>query len=653
MSPAAAPQSVRRRELVELLASWGATADPTVAALFDALERRSGAGIASRVDALLARADVLPDPDARATLEWIREACAAGRAGEREVRARFLATAEKARADLDRALESRRAALRASMEPWIGSLGPRRAEPVLEALWAGAGQGEIEDRFAALDALGDAERRFAQARKELAVELGRVEKTEANAAALERASRALDADDPEEFARARAALQKELDRAELRSRRRELDAARDEVDAARGRLERAAAATATAPAEAAAIRALLEATADLPRPGDDAPETALDAALRTARAARAECDDLAEALAAGRPDRAPLRARLADALRARVADAPDPAAAGFYAGARAALEAAASDRARAEKDFAARAGDLSAKATELERALQDAAGEASAETLATGATALQDARATLAARDASGIDAAVAGAVAALDAIDASAEETRRRRKDRRAAQREAGRERVARLRDAAPPNARRTLESIESRLDDDPQEALRALDRLEARVGGGLRGEALQLAARADAAGDAAAAARLRDGLAGDDLPGLAREVERARGSAFQKKHRTRRLLRVAAAAALFVVLAVAIALIRTAGPGTKSYTLRFAGPETGDALAGSVALYRDGALFAETPFVPGTPVEVRLPDGRFEIYVNDRYTGRAIRVPGDAERVDDIPIPPDAPVP
>ena len=42
-----------------------------------------------------------------------------------------------------------------------------------------------------------------------------------------------------------------------------------------------------------------------------------------------------------------------------------------------------------------------------------------------------------------------------------------------------------------------------------------------------------------------------------------------------------------------------------------------------------------------------PGAELEVAVPPGRYEIYVDGHYTGRAFVAPDDPSRVEGIPLP------
>ena len=54
-------------------------------------------------------------------------------------------------------------------------------------------------------------------------------------------------------------------------------------------------------------------------------------------------------------------------------------------------------------------------------------------------------------------------------------------------------------------------------------------------------------------------------------------------------------------------------------------------------------------GNQFIKSASKAAVGVTFSLPPGLYEVYVNDRYTGRELRVPDDPTEVDDIPVPPE----
>jgi hypothetical protein len=56
---------------------------------------------------------------------------------------------------------------------------------------------------------------------------------------------------------------------------------------------------------------------------------------------------------------------------------------------------------------------------------------------------------------------------------------------------------------------------------------------------------------------------------------------------------------------------------------------------------------LVQEGNIFAQEPYRAGQPATFELPSGRYEVYVNGRFTGTVIQVPDDPPQVSGIPFP------
>jgi len=100
-----------------------------------------------------------------------------------------------------------------------------------------------------------------------------------------------------------------------------------------------------------------------------------------------------------------------------------------------------------------------------------------------------------------------------------------------------------------------------------------------------------------------------------------------------------------VAGGVLLVVVLAAGVLGLRTLGQGTTTATFEFEPAAGVDTM--KFVLVRGGEIVAERSVSPGQSVDISLPAGRFEVFVNDRYTGRVVRVPQDVGSIDPIPVP------
>jgi hypothetical protein len=97
--------------------------------------------------------------------------------------------------------------------------------------------------------------------------------------------------------------------------------------------------------------------------------------------------------------------------------------------------------------------------------------------------------------------------------------------------------------------------------------------------------------------------------------------------------------------AAVLFVaILAAGVFGIRTMSSGNTTASFPFELAEGVDTV--KFVLVHEGEIFAERS-VSGGSVDLSLPAGRFEVFVNDRYTGRVVRMPQDAGSIEPIKVP------
>jgi hypothetical protein len=131
---------------------------------------------------------------------------------------------------------------------------------------------------------------------------------------------------------------------------------------------------------------------------------------------------------------------------------------------------------------------------------------------------------------------------------------------------------------------------------------------------------------------------------LSGDDLAAVGQAADALKG-ALGKVAPWRGPRGAVVAAVLFVAILVgAVFGIRAMRGGNTTAAIPF---ELADGV-GTVkfVLVHDGEIFAERSVSGGT-VELSLPAGRFEVFVNDRYTGRVIRMPQDAGSIEPIEVP------
>lgn len=234
------------------------------------------------------------------------------------------------------------------------------------------------------------------------------------------------------------------------------------------------------------------------------------------------------------------------------------------------------------------------------------------------------------------------------------AEETRQ---SRRAAQRARLRNAIERYRGLAAGRKARRLAVLASRLeaagDDGLDEIDAELKSVCAVVGNGIRLNAARLMRLADRR-QARASTKPTDGelesamgavraaLGEDDLVAMARESETLR----RRLPRFAGPVAYAGLAALAVVLLLAAWLAwRSMAGSTHEYRLSVRDVQADDAA--TLTLVRDGGVFEERPYREGESALFDLPRGRYEVFVNGKFTGSVIRVPDDAPEVNDIPLP------
>jgi hypothetical protein len=93
-------------------------------------------------------------------------------------------------------------------------------------------------------------------------------------------------------------------------------------------------------------------------------------------------------------------------------------------------------------------------------------------------------------------------------------------------------------------------------------------------------------------------------------------------------------------------VVLLGAFFVWQSFSEDTHPYQLTLMADE---AIAGeaTLMLVQEGNIFAQEPYRAGQPATFELPSGRYEVYVNGRFTGTVIQVPDDPPQVSGIPFP------
>jgi hypothetical protein len=301
---------------------------------------------------------------------------------------------------------------------------------------------------------------------------------------------------------------------------------------------------------------------------------------------------------------------------------------------------------------------LKKSADRLRAALDRAAGELPTARVVQARLSIERVVEVIAAGDPGEMGSLAASLKEQIDEIESTAARTRKARHSRTEAGRLRVREEAEKLLDLAPPAARRKLEALartavgaEARELGGIGAKVRQLNRAVER--GGRRDAALVIrtAGNRERRGKLAPPTRrlleeLRGALDRDEL---ARAAELTRGLT-EEVGRPSRLRGPLAwglgAAGLILLVAAALLGWSLLGDRPQSYVLQLeGGPSLPEEV--TVTLYSEGKPVEERRVNPTEGVTFRLRPGRYEVMVNDRYTGRVLRVPEDPSPVEGIPVP------
>jgi hypothetical protein len=247
------------------------------------------------------------------------------------------------------------------------------------------------------------------------------------------------------------------------------------------------------------------------------------------------------------------------------------------------------------------------------------------------------------------------------------AAEYRERRVSVATSQRGAAREECEKLIAVVPSSTAKRLKALLERLEragaSEVQAARRELERASSEVRNRIRLDAartIRIAERSLARGEGKGAPRagtdvdstaalvraLQQAMDGDDVEFLARHSRKLKQALRTSIVWNRPLVRVAIAAVGVLLLVTSLFAWQWYTSRTREYRLTFSGiPASAEHI--TISLVRAGKIAEQDAFDPGQPAIVRLSPGEYEIYVNGRYTGRVVRVPGDPQDVTEIPFP------
>ena len=659
------------RTIVELLLTWGATADPVVADLLRALGERRGVDDAAQLRAILQHADALPDDELRQSLRALLDELAdGGAAGAPEFRQRYRETLERLETVMAARLTETRESLRARMEPWLTLLPAEQRDALLVPLWR---SGRVEPPlgfFAAQDALADAAERLESARREMIEATLRQAESAGDGELLEQLRSAAAAADPGRIADGRRRLGRLMARSDEEARVAQTREARERLLAACG----AAREKLDGPAAGAdpVLRGLLTRAVEAAETAAEGEEAAPPEPLERWRET---VETFTEAIGEG-PASSDSRLRLARGMAEEIDRLPGEAREPREAARD--LEAAAGEggapyyetlqrccallqQARAAREQADQgaAEALRESAGRLSAVLGRAAGELPTSRVVQARLTIEQVEELIAAGDPGEMETLAGSLRKQTEEIEAAAAKLRKVRHSRTEAGRARVREEAERLLELAPTGVRRKLEELSRVAEEADSGELGALGTkargLNRAIERGVRRDAvlvLQSAAGREKRGKLQPGARklldeLRGALKRDDL---ARASELARDLAGQVGRPSRLRGPLAwglGAAGLVLLVAAALVGWRFLGDRPQPYLLMLEGGTTAPAEV-TVTLYQEGQPVDERRCDPAEGVTFRLRPGRYEVMVNDRYTGRVVHVPDDPSPVEGIPVPP-----
>ena len=608
-------------EVVDLLVTWGATGIEGAATLFQVLSEFGESGDVAPTRLLrlaLESPEGCPDAGLRAELAGIDRALAsAGKPVPRELADRLEQALQRLSQELGSRLAEQRAQLTAELEPWWLLMSAEERSDALSSLWGAAPGGDVVSGLSALEQLrrlreiADGVR---QGRREEIRELLESGEGDLDPAVAAKARQAVESDDPASLAEVGRSLRTLTGGRARRREERQIEEIRPRVVdlVERGRKVLSGSDVALAPA----ARRILETSLD--RAG-----VALERGV-SLESWEASLGAMLEGLAGSTAvvDATAVEALLADLAKRRERD----------------------------KGEAGLAESLRETARGLESALSELAPLLPTDRVLEARLLLERVDETAASAESERVE-ELRGSIGRKTAeLKAQAGELREERRDRGEARRKRLLEQTARLEKLSTGRATSRVQSLIgeleaarpedlSRLGDAMEDLARPVEN-EVRLGGA------QVLAKSKTT-DGGEIGRLRKALEEDDLPTVAELTAGLSGSGGIGA-----LLRGPVAWFAIPLLAGVLSLGFVAGrswwsnrPKEYRLTLSDAG---GESRSFEIKLVGpDQPLVQDHDPVGGAAFS--LPPGRYEIYVNDRYTGRELRAPDDPTEVGDIPVPPE----
>jgi hypothetical protein len=681
-------------DLIELVLSWGAAADPAAGDLLGALTGFDGEVLALlRTFRQKGRA-ILPAP----VWEQINQAGASLPAAGSVHLDEVLALA---RGELTSSVERQRRATLSELRGWAAHMDFIQVTALLERIWRTEGSVETADQLAAAEGLLEVQKAIDLVRGNLA---GRVQALLASAAGgsapaelVKQARGAIEKGDPLELSRAAHALGDLGSRENQRRAEESWRQARAGLEATCARARQAASAGGGAAAGAPnpmlaealkeAERALqagaslaapaLEANVQILTRWDKALGLLLDGGaspsedLRRARQALAEAlqRDIARhvALDLGIRDQGnKIPEGDLDGTARKLLEVAVSGGGSFQQAFDNALGLARKVRGRSESRLRDAAARLRAAAKEMSAFLDKAADQIPTARVVQARLWLDQVEGIIASNEIPSMEELARTLADDLKEIGHLLDLIKKRRHSREASERESLKLEIARLLKTSTGGTATKIKALAGQVEKAESKALGPLREQVSRLGGEVEravrleaGQALFAAGRLLPRGGRSAGAvpeklgkldelagALKGAMEKDDLVKIASLGREVRAAVSIASPMSRPAVRIAAAAAGVVVVAGGLFAWRLLSNPNRPQTfhLKLAGAEQQSV---SVRLASEGKFVQEREGVKGNgTVEFALAPGRYEVFVNEKYTGRVIQVPGPTE-VDGVPVP------
>jgi hypothetical protein len=661
-SPTAAEKSV-----VDLLATWGATAQPGVTELLDALAR---SGKPEGLDLLRRALDtpgVALEPALREELSRFVD-----RASASPFDPALEAGLSKTLETVDRALKQsagrRRESLRQEIRPWARLLSSEELERMWDLLWHSGTSADIPGRIEAVrgleQAFGILDGARGRVEQELRASLESVG-TSVDPEIPKLATRALESRDPALMAEARARLGSVTAGEDRKKTEEEAAAGRQRLSELCARVREAAqdpergmdpVSKDLALSAVAASEGLLaqETSSSLPRSlglWEQTLATMLDSATAAGAIGRDRRETLAQTLAkelaaAGE------RREIADRLRETVATGGRP----FHEAVLSATGTLAELQRTSDAKVEQAAGKLRESVNKLASTLEKSAALLPTGHVVRSRLLLEQAEATAAGREPSAMDSLEEDISDEIERIREVAKLTGKHQRSREAARRKRIETEARSLLSVATGRDAKRLEAFIDELSGAKggralEAAADDLRTIAASVGNAVRldcARTLRVADKKLKGKDATGplgekVERLRTAFEKDDLPAMAELSDEVHEEV--KSPLSGPVARIAlAVAAVLIVVGGFFAWQMLTDP-SRTYELSLDTPEgAGDV---TVTLVQDGQVVEGPNRVSGGSLSVSLMPGRYEVYVNGLFTGRVVLVPDDDTNVEGIPVP------